>query len=133
MDVLIVGGDPAVQEGVLQSVRASGLGAEGCADLPCAREAISDGPPVALVVHESLAGAIAELERRAHAPGGAVIVFHDSSEEQPRSTQSFSRSVIAELVLPLERARLVALLTHIVVRARATGRDRRGPEPPLTP
>ncbi len=133
MDVLIVGGDPAVQEGVLQSVRAGGLAAEWCPDLSCALDAVEESSPVALVVQAALAAEVSELRSFAPTSGGAVILFHDSPGARSPSAQSFGRSVIAEMTLPLERARLVALLTHIVARARHTGRDRRSPEPPLTP
>ena len=70
MDVLIVGGDPAVQEGVLQSIRASGLSAEVCPDLPCARDAVEDATPVALVRHETLATAVSEIANWNFNPGG---------------------------------------------------------------
>lgn len=133
MDVLIVGGDSAVQEGVLQSVRSAGLVAEWCPDVPSALDAVAEGPPVALVVHADYARAGEELRHLAPAPGGAVIVFHDI-EQAPRPIEaSLGRAVIAELRLPLERTRLVALLSHLVTRARITGRDRRPPEPPVSP
>ena len=133
MDVLIVGGEPAVQEGVLQSVRAAGLVAEGCPDLRCAHEATLEAPPVALVVHVSLTSAGEELRRLPLLPGGAMILFRDGEHAGASAGQPVGRSVIAELSLPLERARLVALLSRIVARARVTGRDRWPPEPPLPP
>jgi hypothetical protein len=133
MDVLIVGGDPAVQEGVLQSIRAAGLSAEVCPDLSCARDSLEEVSPLALVVHETLASAVSELRHSAPSASSAVILFRDGTGTRTPFTQSFGRSVIAELTLPLERARLVALLTHIVMRARQTGRDKRSPEPPINP
>jgi hypothetical protein len=133
MDVLIVGGDPAVQEGVLQSVRAAGLNAEGCPDVRCAREAVSESRPVALVLHADLGSAGEELRDLSPIPGGAVVLFRDADQGDASAGQPFGRSVIAELTLPLERARLIALLNHIVARARVTGHDKRPPEPPLSP
>jgi hypothetical protein len=133
MDVLIVGGDPAVQEGVLQSVRAAGLDAEACPDVRCASDAAAESPPVALVVHIDHASTGEELRRMALLPGGVIILFHDSDRAGASSRQSFGRAVIAELRLPLERARLIALLNRVVERARITGRDKRPPERPLSP
>lgn len=132
MDVLIVGGNSAVLEGVLQSVRASGLSAEACPDVGCARDAASESRPVALVVHVDLAPASEELRRFTLLPGGAVILFRDG-DHAGSSNRQLDRAVIAELALPLERARLVALLNRIVERARITGRGRRPPDPPLSP
>jgi hypothetical protein len=79
-----------------------------------------------------LASASEELRRFTLLPGGAVILFRDG-DHAGSSNRQLDRAVIAELALPLERARLVALLNRIVERARITGRDRRPPEPPLSP
>lgn len=133
MDVLIVGGEPAVQEGVLQAARAAGLTATGCPDIACAREAASESPPVALVLHADLASAGEELRRISLIPGGAVILFRDAESGGASAGRQYTRSVIAELRLPLERARLIALLKHLVARARVTGHDKRSAEPPLAP
>jgi DNA-binding NtrC family response regulator len=133
MDVLIVGGDSVVQEGVLQAVRAAGLRAEWCPTGESAREAAADVPPTALVVHVDIAG---DADRARQIPlrsGGAVILFRDGERSGESAEQVFGRTVIAELSLPLERTRLIALLNRIVERARITGRDRRIPDPPLSP
>jgi hypothetical protein len=133
MDVLIVGGDSTVQEGVLQAVRAAALRAEWCATADSAREAALESPPTALVVHVNIAG---QGERARQIPlksGGAVILFRDGDPVGASAGQVFGRTVVAELTLPLERARLVALLSRIVERARITGRDRHAPDPPLSP
>ncbi|HSJ65292.1 MAG TPA: hypothetical protein VK922_15480 [Gemmatimonadaceae bacterium] len=133
MDVVIVGGDAALQEGVLQAVRSAGLRAEAFRDAASARDAATDAPPLALVVHVNEArssGATSQIPMR---PGGAVILFRDREDDRASVEQGFGRTVVAELSLPLERARLTALVSRIVERARVTGRDRPPPDPPMAP
>lgn len=130
MDVLIVGGDTAVQEGLLQSIRSAGLRAASCADAQEARESATESPPLALVVHVDAAhggNTPPQLPIRA---GGAVVLFRDDAQSEASAPQAFGRTVVAQLVLPLERARLLALLSHLVGRARITGRDRRSDASP---
>ena len=133
MDVLIVGGECTVQEGVLQAVRAAALRAEWCATADSAREAALESPPTALVVHVDIARDGDAARQIPLKSGGAVILFRDGDQTGASAGQVFGRTVVAELRLPLERARLVALLSRIVERARITGRDRRTTDPPLSP
>jgi DNA-binding NtrC family response regulator len=133
MDVLIVGGEAAVQEGVLQAVRAAGMRAEAFADAEAARDAASGDPPMAVVVHLDVARRAESAKQIPLRPGGAVILFRDGESAGASAGQAFGRTVVAELSLPLERARLVALLNRLVERARITGRDRRPPDAPMSP
>jgi DNA-binding NtrC family response regulator len=133
MDVVIVGGDAALQEGVLQAMRSAGFRAEAFRDAASARDATADAPPLALVVHVNEArrsGAATQIPLR---PGGAVILFRDGEHTGASAEQAFGRAVVAELSLPLERARLTALVSRIVERARVTGRDRQPPDPSMSP
>ncbi|HUF30662.1 MAG TPA: hypothetical protein VMM77_08330 [Gemmatimonadaceae bacterium] len=133
MDVLMVGGDAALREVVLQLLRTTGLSGAGCEDVSCAREMAAVAPPLALVMDVKLspvqegAGCIPIL------PGGSVILFREGVSAARATQQVFGRALVAELSLPLERARLMTLLQRIVARARITGRDRRAPESPLSP
>lgn len=133
MDVLIVGGDAALREEVLQSLRATGVTGEGCEDLSCAREMAAEAPPLALVIGAELSTAQQGAGGIPLRPGTAVILFRDDVSAARPTQQVFGRSLVAELSLPLERARLMTLLQRIVARARITGRDRRAPDPPLSP
>ena len=133
MDVLIVGGDAALREGVLQSLRATGVTGEGCEDLSSAREMAVEEPPLALVVDVKLSTAQQGAGGIPLLPGVAVILFREDVRAARPTQQVFGRSLVAELSLPLERARLLTLLQRIVARARITGRDRRTPDPPLSP
>lgn len=131
MDVLIVGGDAALREGVLQSLRANGVTGAGCEDLSCAREMAAEEPPLALVVDAKLSTAQQGAGGIPLLPGVAVILFRDDVRAARPTQQVFGRSLVAELSLPLERARLMTLLQRIVARARITGRGR-APDPPLS-
>lgn len=133
MDVLIVGGDAAMREGVLQTLRASGVSGAGCETVPSAAEIAAEAPPLALVIDVKLSRVQEGAGRIPLLPGGAVILFREGISAAVPTQQVFGRSLVAELSLPLERARLMTLLQRIVARARITGRDRRAPEPPLAP
>ena len=130
MDVLIVGGDAALREGVLQSLRATGVSGEGCEDLLSARERAVEEPPLALVVDAKLSTAQQGAGGIPLLPGVAVILFREDVSAARPTQQLFGRSLVAELSLPLERVRLMTLLQRIVARARVTGRGRT-PDPPL--
>ncbi len=131
MDVLIVGGDAALREGVLQSLRANGVTGQGCEDLSCAREMAAEEPPLALVVDAKLSTAQQGVGGIPLLPGVAVILFREDVRAARPTQQVFGRSLVAELSLPLERARLMTLLQRIVARARVTGRGS-APDPPLS-
>lgn len=133
MDVLMVGGDAALREGVLQLLRATGVSGMGCDDVSCASEMAAETPPLALVMDVKLSTVQEGAGRIPLLPGGAVILFREGVSAARPTQQVFGRSLVAELSLPLERARLLALLQRIVARARITGRDRRAAEPPLSP
>jgi hypothetical protein len=65
------------------------------------------------------------------APGGSLVLYHsgDSADATPAA---LARSVVAELVLPLERLRLVALTKSLAGRAEVVGRTSR-PQVAVTP
>jgi hypothetical protein len=62
-------------------------------------------------------------------PGGALVLY-SPGDERPPVAPALLRAVIADLTLPLERNRLVALAQRIHERVRATGRMRRRDTPP---
>jgi hypothetical protein len=55
-------------------------------------------------------------------PGGAMIVYGTSHDEQPFLPTKLQRATLAHLVLPLERHRLLALVQSFDSRSRTTGR-----------
>jgi hypothetical protein len=58
------------------------------------------------------------------APGGALLLYRVVGSPVIALPPGLQRAVLADLTLPLERNRLVALVTHVRDRARVTGRGR---------
>ena len=130
MNVLLVGGDAALLEGLAQSFAALGYTPQVAATLHEAREAASAAPPLLAVVERALAGkASGDALAIPLAPGGALVLFHGTVDERPSISPTFQRSVMADLTLPLERNRLIALAQHVSERVRVTGRTNRRTPP----
>ena len=124
--VLLVGEDAALLEGLAQSFAALGYAPLVASSLPEARTVTSTQLPLLAVVDRELAaesGADALAIRLA--PGGAIVLYHSAPAEQPTISHALQRAVMADLTLPLERARLMALAQHVQDRIRATGRGKR--------
>jgi hypothetical protein len=62
------------------------------------------------------------------APGGALVLYHSVGSQPSALPPALLRAVLADLTLPLERNRLVALVAHVQERAVRTGRGVRGSE-----
>ena len=130
MKVLLVGGDSALLEGLAQSFAAVGYVPRVAESLHDAREAAADVPPLLAVVERNLADeASGETLAITLAPGGALVLYHGTAVDLPAISPTLQRSVMAELTLPLERNRLMALAAHVKERVRATGRGRRTTPP----
>ena len=130
MRVLLVGEDGALLEGLAQSFAALGYSPQTAETLHEAREAATAEPPLLAVVDRTLA---AEANAGALAiplsPGGALVLYHSSVDNWPAISPTLQRSVLAELALPLERNRLMALAQHVGERVRMTGRSSRRTPP----
>jgi hypothetical protein len=89
-------------------------------------------PPLAAVVERTLAVADPSSLRMPVKPGGATLLFRSGGEEASAEPLPLpvQRLVMAELTLPLERHRLVALIQRMEERAQVTGRGRRGHDTP---
>jgi DNA-binding NtrC family response regulator len=130
LNVLLVGEDAALLEGLSQSFAGLGYRTRVVASLHEAREAAADVTPLLAVVQRDLAReAVADALAIKLAAGGALVLFHVTDDSNPAIPMGLQRSVMAELALPLERNRLMALAHHVQERARTTGRSRR-PTPP---
>jgi|SRR5688500_15991893 len=122
--VLLVGLDAPTLEGIAQTLAATGHTpalAESVAD---AAELAATRPPLVAVIDRDIASRSADAFRLPLAPGGAIVLFRASPDDQPPLSATLQRAVLADLTLPLERKRLVALVQHVEERARAAGRDR---------
>jgi DNA-binding NtrC family response regulator len=130
MKVLLVGEDAALLEGLAQSFAAVGYVPQVTESLHDARDAAADAPPLLAVVDRDLADeAGGDALAITLAPGGALVLYRGTVDDLPAISPTLQRSVMAELTLPLERNRLMALAAHVQERVRATGRGKRSTPP----
>ena len=130
MRVLLVGQDGALLEGLAQSFAALGYAPQAVATLHEAREAAATVPPLLAIVERELASvAGADTLAIPLAAGGALVLYHGTVDTRPTISPTLQRSVMADLTLPLERNRLMALAQHVQERIRATGRGSRRTPP----
>jgi len=130
MNVLLVGADAALLEGLAQSFAAVGYSPQVVSTLHDAREAARVKAPLIAIVDGDLASeASAEALAIPLSPGGALVLFHGTVDKWPAISPTLQRSVMADLTLPLERNRLMALAQRVQDRVRATGRDLRRTPP----
>ncbi len=128
--ILLVGTETALLEGLMQTLAAVGHSAEIAGSIGDALRRESRDLPLVTVVDRALAIGDAQALRLPVARGGALVLYHHGTAALEGATPSaLQRSVLAELALPLERHRLLAIIQHVEDRARSTGRDRL-PTPP---
>jgi DNA-binding NtrC family response regulator len=128
--ILLVGRDEALLEGVVQALGAAGHTAVVGGSLAEAREHAAREAPLLVVVDRLFAAAAAaEVLSIPVAPGGAIVLFRTAGGLTLALPPVLLRSVLADLTLPLERNRLLALVQSVEDRARVTGRSRRDAPP----
>lgn len=121
--VLAVGPDSALLEGVSQTLTAAGHRVVIACEVSEGVEALHGARPLVALVHfeELLRGD--GIARLLLAQGGALLAYHSDETDAPALPFRVKRVTLAELSLPLERHRLLALVQHVEARARAAGRD----------
>ena len=130
--ILVVGPDAALLEGVAQTLVGAGHQVQTASDIPEALQSLGDNRPLlALVSCEELQGRGPMMQAMV-AQGGAVLAFH-CDDDDSRLPYRIKRNTLAELKLPLERQRLLALVKYVENRARAAGRAAADQEPPHHP
>lgn len=122
--ILLAGEDPALLEGLVQSLVALGHSPAVALSLAEARDtaARGDAPLVAVIDRGFVDGTGTEVLGVPLAPGGKLVLFRAPGSAVGALAPSLQRAVLADLTLPLERNRLVALVQHVEDRAKATGR-----------
>ncbi|HEY9225772.1 MAG TPA: hypothetical protein VIP11_03945 [Gemmatimonadaceae bacterium] len=121
--ILLVGTELPLLEGLAQSLGALGFTPVVAPSLHEARELASQHAPLVAIVSRKLAAeSSGETLAIRLSPGGALVLYRSSSVALETLPISMQRSVLADLTLPLERNRLLALVQHVNERARATGR-----------
>jgi DNA-binding NtrC family response regulator len=122
--VTLVGTDVALLEGLAQTLIGFGHEVSFAATVAEAAGSLSENlPALAVVSCEALeeAGIGMTLPLT---PGGAMIVYGTSHDDQPFLPTKLQRATLAHLVLPLERHRLLALVQSFDSRSRTTGRSK---------
>ena len=121
--LLIVGTDSALIEGISQTLTGAGHEVMFARSLADAIDAAGDLRPLVLLVERSAIDEIRSTLRVPQAEGGAILVFHPEDTVSPSLPHRLQRATLAELELPLERQRLLALVRYVEKRARTVGRD----------
>jgi len=124
--LLLVGTDCALIEGIAQILTAGNHQLFFAPDLAEASEAIGNTRPLVVLVERSAIDEIRMTLRVPLAPGGAFVVFHGDDTSPPPLPHRVQRATLAELELPLERQRLLALIRYVESRAQTVGWDRIG-------
>ena len=120
--ILLIGSDEALLEGLAQSLTALGHRALMPHDVSEAVDIASAHPPLLALVGQSALRADPRALRIPVLPGGALVLYRTPGELATMIAGTH-RNVLAELVLPLERNRLIALVHHLDERGRVTGRE----------
>jgi len=127
--ILLVGTDVPLLEGLAQTLAAVGHNTHLAATLAEAMEVAAAEPPLVAVIDRALIQPMGDPLRLPLARGGTLVVYRPDGASASPLPVALQRAALADLKLPLERHRLVALLQHVESRARTTGRDRL-PTPP---
>lgn len=120
--ILLVGTDLPLLEGLAQTLAAIGHQTQLAQSLAEATELAAPSAPLMAVIQRDLATASAEVLRIPLAPGGTLLLYRPANTPATALGAPLQRAVIADLALPLERQRLIALVHSVVDRARRTGR-----------
>ena len=131
--ILLVGEDAALLEGLTQSFVAAGHTPRLAHSLREATEIASfEAPLVSIIDRALLAAQPAAALAMPRVAGGALVLYRTIGSMAVTLPPAVQRSVLADLTLPLERHRLLALVQSVAERAQATGRasKRTAPERP---
>ena len=112
--ILLVGQDEALLEGLVQSLAAAAHATHVALSLADAREIAGREQPLVNVVDRRFAAASgAEVLSVPTAPGGALVLFRPTGSLALALPPMLQRAVLADLNLPLERNRLLALVQSV--------------------
>jgi DNA-binding NtrC family response regulator len=128
--LLLVGTDGALIEGIAQILTAGDHQLHFAPSLAEALDAVGNARPLVVLVERSAIDEIRMTLRVPLAQGGAFVVFHGDDTIPAPLPHRVQRATLAELELPLERQRLLALIRYVESRAQTVGWDSidNGPE-----
>ena len=121
--ILLFGTNPALLEGLSQTLASAGHRGLFAHTLSEAMDLAAADRPLLAVVERSVA--MSETLRIPLQAGGAVVVYDAVLTTHDPLPAALARATLAQLVLPLERQRLLALVERVVERSAATGRANR--------
>jgi DNA-binding NtrC family response regulator len=121
--ILIAGPDVALLEGLSQTLIGAGHTVVSGRNVHDALEHLHGARPLVAVVDRDELVQTGIGLRVSLSDGGALIAFHSDERDLERLPFEIKRATLAELQLPLERQRLLALVRSVESRARAAGRD----------
>jgi len=121
--LLIVGTDGALIEGIAQTLTARGHQLFFAPTLADALDTVGDARPLVVLVERSSIDEIRMTLRLPLVPRGAFLVFHAEGTTNAPLPHRVQRATLAELELPLETQRLVALIRYVENRAHTLGAD----------
>jgi hypothetical protein len=121
--IAVVGPNAALLEGVSQTLVGAAHTVVIAQDVPEAIELLRDSRPLVAIVECDEMLKAQSSPRIPLAPGGALICYHSEESERVRLPFELRRAALAELQLPLERQRLLALIKFVQDRAIAAGKS----------
>jgi len=121
--LLIVGTDAALIEGTSQTLTAAGHQLLFSPSLVESLESVGVARPIVVLVERSAIDEIRMTLRVPLAEGGAFLVFHGEDALPAPMPARVQRATLAELQLPLEAKRLLALVRYVETRAQIVGRE----------
>lgn len=128
--ILLAGSDEPMLEGLAQMLTASGHRPIVAARAAEALALTQGEAPLIAILDRALVQAEAALRSIRLRPGGAFIVYRGPGLAREPLPQAVQRQTLAEVALPLERQRVVALVESVAARARAAGRENDRGAPP---
>jgi hypothetical protein len=123
--ILLAGGNTALLEGLAQALANTGQRVVVAHSLDEAGELQARHPPILTVAERLLVTDTdpgRDFLRTTMAGGGALVTYREAGDTSRVLPALLARHVLADLVLPLERNRLVALAEHLASRAKEVGR-----------
>lgn len=130
--ILLAGGNTALLEGLAQALASTGHKVVVANSADDADQFARSAPILTIAPREMVSDPDASLSilRGVVSGGGALITYREAGDTSRALSAPVARHVLADLVLPLERNRLVALAERVSSRARAVGRhpDVTGPD-----
>lgn len=120
---LVVGSDDGVLEGIAQLVATAGHRPLVARSLDEAIQLIATEWPLVALIERTFA-MDPEFSRLRLPSGTALVLYRDHQSTLSMLPAGVQRMTLADLVLPWERQRLVALVQRLAERAQAAGRTR---------